>query len=455
MEKMVKGELTVFFSLVFLLLLSLVGAVIESVSIQVGKNEKRADAGRAAESVFAEYQKDLLEEYGIFALEGSYESGQMSEENVLNRLVFYGAENMDIDIIAIRYMTDNSGQEFYRQAVEYQKMKTGMSMVELVWNKQSVWEEKEYLAEEYEDEDQKMSDELDQILQDEDQEISAENNPIEWLRTLKSEVFLELVLPREFQLSDKTLGSVNLLSERNLRKGYGILYEKESESGDTVFFNLYLLERFGSAVKEKESTCLQYELEYLLEGKKNDMDNLEAVTKKLCSIRFGINYAYLLTDQAMQAEAEALAGTISVLVAVPGIIPVMKQAILLSWAYGEAMMDVRSLLEGEKVSLVKSHDTWKLSLENLLNIESNGLPTEGKSENTGLTYEEYLQMLLLTEKKETLTMRALNLVELNISGMEGKSFFQADSCITGAKFQMDCPMRRNANYHFQVTYQYH
>ena len=56
---------------------------------------------------------------------------------------------------------------------------------------------------------------------------------------------------------------------------------------------------------------------------------------------------------------------------------------------------------------------------------------------------------------EVLAMRALNLVELNISSMDGKSFFKADACITGAKFQMDCPMRRNVNYQFQVSYQYH
>ena len=60
-EKMVKGEITVFLSLVFLLLLTLVGALLESASIQLAKNERRADAGRAVESAFAEYQKDLLE----------------------------------------------------------------------------------------------------------------------------------------------------------------------------------------------------------------------------------------------------------------------------------------------------------------------------------------------------------------------------------------------------------
>ena len=64
-------------------------------------------------------------------------------------------------------------------------------------------------------------------------------------------------------------------------------------------------------------------------------------------------------------------------------------------------------------------------------------------------------MLLLAKSKNLLTMRALNLVELNISNTEGKDFFKADSCITGAKFQMNCSMRRNVNYQFQVTYQYH
>ena len=200
---------------------------------------------------------------------------------------------------------------------------------------------------------------------------------------------------------------------------------------------------------------MQYELEYLLEGNESDVENLEAVARKLCSIRFGINYGYLLTNQTMQAEAEALAGTFSVLIASPAILPVLKQGILLAWAYGEAMMDVRALLEGGKVPLVKSQETWKLSLEYLLDIGNQGLPTEQKKEEAGLTYKEYLQMLLLTRRKEILSMRALELIEVNISNTEGKSFFRADACITGAEFQMDCPMRRNVHYQFPVACQYH
>ena len=58
-------------------------------------------------------------------------------------------------------------------------------------------------------------------------------------------------------------------------------------------------------------------------------------------------------------------------------------------------------------------------------------------------------------KKETLTMRALDLIELNLINGHGKNFFRADACVTGAKFEVTCPIRRNINYRFQMEYQYH
>ena len=74
---MQKGEITAFLSLVFLLILSFLGAMVESASIQVLKNYKRADTILAVESVFAEYQKQLLEEYDLFALDAGYGEGKI------------------------------------------------------------------------------------------------------------------------------------------------------------------------------------------------------------------------------------------------------------------------------------------------------------------------------------------------------------------------------------------
>ena len=68
-----KGEITAFMALVFLLMLSLVAALLESASIHIEKNCKRADTRLALESVFAEYNQELLEQYDLFAHLGSDE----------------------------------------------------------------------------------------------------------------------------------------------------------------------------------------------------------------------------------------------------------------------------------------------------------------------------------------------------------------------------------------------
>ena len=428
MKKMVKGEITAFLSLVFLLLLTLVGALLESASIQLAKNERRADAGRAVESAFAEYQKDLLERYGIFAIEGSYESGTMSEENILNRLSFYGAENIETEIAAIRYLTDQNGKEFLRQAVEYEKMKTGAAAIENLTGKVSEWKEQELKANEYGKENIETSKELDQMLESEKEELPAENNPLADIVDIQAQALLNLVSPEGFTLSSKAVKSEETVSNRKLRQGYGTMKEKDNEAGDTIFFNLYLIDKFGNAANKKENTALDYEMEYLLGGKASDKD--------------------------MQMEVDTLATTLSAVFLSPEIGPVIKHALLLAWAYGESLTDVKTLLAGKKVPAVKSKESWNLTLDGLLELAKNRSIPEGKETEEGNSYEQYLQMMLVLKSKEELSMRALDLVEMNLrSGME-KTFFRADACVSGADFDMTCYLRRGIRYQYHILYQY-
>ena len=58
-----KGEITAFMALLFILMLSVVGALIQSASHQIAKNRRRADILMALESTFAEYHLDLLNQY--------------------------------------------------------------------------------------------------------------------------------------------------------------------------------------------------------------------------------------------------------------------------------------------------------------------------------------------------------------------------------------------------------
>ena len=62
-KKKEDAQLTVMMSLLILILLTFTAGILESASIQTSKNIRRADTERAVESLFAEYQKELLEEY--------------------------------------------------------------------------------------------------------------------------------------------------------------------------------------------------------------------------------------------------------------------------------------------------------------------------------------------------------------------------------------------------------
>ena len=88
---MKRGEITAFLSLIFVLLVSFILAMTESAMIQTSKNRKRLDVDRAVFSLFGEYQKELLGEYDVFAIEGSYETGCFEESQILNRLAYYGS----------------------------------------------------------------------------------------------------------------------------------------------------------------------------------------------------------------------------------------------------------------------------------------------------------------------------------------------------------------------------
>ena len=63
-----------------------------------------------------------------------------------------------------------------------------------------------------------------------------------------------------------------------------------------------------------------------------------------------------------------MALTLCSLLTVPGIAEVVKHATLLAWAYGESVVDVRALVKGKKVPVVKTADSWQLQLANLITL---------------------------------------------------------------------------------------
>lgn len=84
---------------------------------------------RAVESLFAEYQKELLEEYDLFGLDGTYETGNYSEERVLNRITVYGAVAGESQVEAVRFLSDGEGREFADQVCRYMENRFGIDII--------------------------------------------------------------------------------------------------------------------------------------------------------------------------------------------------------------------------------------------------------------------------------------------------------------------------------------
>ena len=404
---------------------------------------------RSIESVFAEYQKELFEEYDIFAIEGSYESGEFSEDLVKERLDYFGAAGIQKEFQSLTFLTDDNGREFVRQAEACILSKYGMDSLQDLLMNEDAWKKKTEEGEAIQNEYAGFMDSYKEIL-------SNSENPLSNLSNLIPGNLATFVFPKEKSLSSKSVTAEELVSQRSLQRGYGEPVNKESlgSLGKPAFIS-YLTDHFDSAAEENTEASMEYELEYLIGGKSSDRENLEAVVKKILWIRFASNYTYIRTDSVKQAEAEALGLSITTLLGVPDTAGTSKEAVLLLWSFGESVMDVRSLLSGYRIPLVKTAERWQLDLQSLARIGTAEDQLEGNDMQEGTDYEGYLKMLLFLTEEEKLAMRGMDLVELDLRYEKQYPWFRMDQCITSMKVQSTCKLRRGVEYDFPTAFAYH
>lgn len=465
-----KAEVTAFLALTFLLLVSFVGGIMESASIQSAKSYRRADMNRAMESSFAEYQKELLEEYDIFALDASYESGVYSEEHFLDRLDYYGAGGMEQEIERIQLLTDNGCEAFEEQVARYIETRYGLNLPEHLSIHPEEWREKETAYEETydqaEQEKEKITGVIDTMLAESATELPTENNPLPNISSLSAKPLVELVMPEGQTVSEKSVSLSEASSHRDLNKGHGDFRDvAEKKEVSKIGLGQYMFSHFscaagrngeslGSEYGDRGERALAYELEYILCGKKSDRENLDEVLKKLLMFRFVPNYAFLQKDQASRTQAEALALALTTAAAVPAASEAVTQVILLAWAFGESVMDLRSLIKGNRVPVTKNAGSWQLSLGGLMKLGTDEDVQDGMDSESGLSYEEYIRGLLLLEDKTAMCKRCLDLVEWNLQAEKGLSWFRVDQCISKVEVRSTVSLRRGITYRFRTYYGY-
>ena len=209
------------------------------------------------------------------------------------------------------------------------------------------------------------------------------------------------------------------------------------------------------------------EWEYIINGDESDQVNLNGCRRRIFLIRNALNYAYLIKNPEKQALITGVAELIT-----PGPLGAgTKLLITEAWAAAEAELDVRDLLEGRRVPLIKTDETWRTDLRSLLyshdfrkqlDEESRELLDENTSEiadmdrgrsireelTEGQTYEDYLMLLLLAMREETRLYRIMDLVQINMK-YRYYSDFNLEEYYNGVRFNVTA---NGKTYEFENRY---
>lgn len=89
------------------------------------------------------------------------------------------------------------------------------------------------------------------------------------------------------------------------------------------------------------------------------------------------------------------------------------------------MYDVRTLLAGGGVSLLKTAQNWHYSLEGMLQYEGDTSVKDTQEKKPGeLSYQEYLRLLLAAEGEEKKVLRMMDVVEMHLQIEDICRFFR-------------------------------
>jgi len=425
----------VWLSLSFLVFLSLYLVCLQSVQKQSGRCRAEQAVESGLFSLFSEFEPHLLEMYDLFYLDTSFKSGTEQEDELCGHLWNFAGNQNDLKLQGINVKnlvraTDGGGMVFYRQAIRVMKEKTGASLAEEWFLREGLWQELEENSRKFQEDRVAYSKSVEDY---EDEEDEVEPEAYQW-DGLTDSFTLSMAVPGGFAVSDKGVNLETAPSCRTLSLGAGKAEGDEDGPIQKQWFLAYLCDYLTNAAKmlpqESREGYLDYQLEYVLCGKSSDKENLEQVIQKLLWMREGVNYIFLLSHQELSVKAEVLADVLVGLTGNEALIKAAKHLILLGWAYGESLVEVRQLLGGYELSAWKTEDDWQVPLSGLLSLIGDpGKYDEQKQLQKGISYESCLRGFLSLQPAHDLAMRSLDILEGELQCLEGCEKIHLDHCV--------------------------
>lgn len=460
MQTRYNAYLTVYLSLIFGIVLSLLFVFVEGAAIGAVRAQAELVADLGLDSVFAEYNREILNQYELFFVDSSYGSVNGGTGMVEKRLSDYMSYNMTpdkgimmlfehnllrlenpyLEIAEVSYASDDACMVWKAQAVNYMKAVYGGDLIAGVQEhidtvKSNGLTERDVAGEIAE---QKLA--FEEALKDKGiVEFGAESGEGYSYQKV-SGVFdkvvgggiLALALPGGYAVSGAVMDAGPYFSARKkggaVNRGIGLHEGIDRPDGiaDELIYGEYLMKKCGNYMKPKDTGLLKYQIEYILYGFNSDAGNLRRNAELLFALRSAANLTSIYADSAKQSQAEMIATIVCALLLSPELTDLMKAIILGVWALMETVSDMRQLLEGGRVPLIKGSADWNTGIVDLLTGNISG---SGGRETGGLSYQDYLRVFLGLMDRDTKAARSLDIVEMDIRQTAGNEHFRIDRCM--------------------------
>lgn len=474
---MKRGSITPFCAMSLMLMASLIFALLEGARVY-GLDcyaDMKAEAG--IDSVYGEYQPFLWQQYGMLFLDGAYGTENFSMNYVTESLENHLVANCDLngwlqdevcldlfrlktdEVLVKGYLlaTDGNGEIFLNYVAERAKENLPIGIAEELYEEyqtaenvkkkhggveESIWEAKRML-EEVEvswEQKQKTNTEIEEEKFDVDMDkaekpdISEATNIFDSARKMQSNGILSMVCSDLSTISkQKSVVSVDL--QHRKKEGGTVYFDVNNGWYEKLLVLDYMEDFFANYFSEDKGHFLNYEMEYVACGKDSDWENLEGVLKQIMLMREASNVAFLLQDKEKMELAEGLAEIVGLMAGEnPAVVKVIQIGIIGAWAYMESILDVRTLISGGRISLIKQEGEWTTELTNLVAVFDKD--AKAKICEKGLKYLDYLKQLLYIMNNQKLAYRMMEVMEIGLRHLKEYENCRMDHMIVALEYKV-------------------
>lgn len=419
-----KAEITVFLTLLLSSICLFLCTLIESGRLAILRFEIETITQTGLLSTFAEYERNMLSRYDLFYIDSGYlGSMDCKIDSFLEHFAEYVNENLDTegtgeltgltlaDVKADSYSlaTDGRGGVLMNQATDYIENYCSITFYprgESILNTMQSVKTEGFVGR------------WDSLIEESEAMGAVFNNPARMVRNQCRDEYGIVTGGVNLQLGAQPYS--DLPSVRAVVNGNADVHQNSNIRA----FNEYIMRKCGCVTYDAGAGPLKCETEYITYGNSSDQENLKTVISELMSVREGANLSTIKGSDEMLSAVEAYTWMFMDMYDDPALFDVLKEAIIYSWAYAEAAVEIHGLLIGGKCPEGVGSEGWIVDINELVGF----MNYMGQSRGVGNTYREFMSAFICMVPSEIKRMRLCDIIEMNIRAM-GNYNFKIDGCI--------------------------